>query len=278
MNVQISLASLCGLLSIFSQIGRANTMEEFDETKVQEPFTDSNEEDLVSSVCRTRAHMPWDYCSLSYDNGEEKMSRFIFTNWGENRIVPKPGFGIGRDFEFMFEGFARSDLGMLIWDMPDEYTSHGHLKLMMFFPRHVMPAIRYVGDSDKGNLIVTLPTREEVIFDSKSKEIIGGVLDEGPMAQDVEGQALNPAITYTGNGVVMEADRLNDYPVGLDDKGKDNLATIRKKGFKDCLIPAKRLWYTDKEKGENVFFNKSYVTDEAFDAFLIENCQFSMYE
>ncbi len=148
---------------------------------------------------------------------------------------------------------------------------------MMFFPRLVMPAIRYVSDSEKDVVVVTLPTNEEVVFNGKTKEVLDGVLSELPMQQDNEGYALNPGLIYKGSGVVVEADRIADYPVGLEDQGKNNLATISKKGFKDCKIPAKELWYTDEAKGGNVFFNKKYVTDEEFDKLLKKKCKFSMY-
>jgi hypothetical protein len=160
------------LISMLMNIVSVKAFTLFDETKIQAPVTDSNEEILQSEVCRTRDNMRWDYCSTTNKNGEEQMNKFTFTNWGENKIIPKSGLGIGRDFEFLFEGYARSDLGLLIWDMPDEYESHGHLKLMMFFPRLVMPAIRYINDADKDIMIVTLPTKEEVIFDGKSKVVI----------------------------------------------------------------------------------------------------------
>jgi hypothetical protein len=260
----------------FSTIASAKVITDFDETKIQAPFTDSNEESLQDTVCKTRDHLRWDYCSSRYQNGEEQMKSFKFSNYGENKIVPKSGFGIGRDFEFMFEGFASSDLGLLIWDMPDETESHGHLKLMMFFPRLVMPAIRYVSDADKDLVIVTLPTKEEMVFNGKTKEVVSGVITEAPIKQDKAGNALNPGLTYTGSGVAVEADRLADYPVGLASQ-KNNIATITKKGFKACKIPVKDLWYTDDNKGGNVFFNKKYVSDKAFDQLLKQKCKFSMY-
>lgn len=276
MKQTLTLCLLGALLCL--ETSHSAIITDYDETKIQAPFTESNEESLQTSICRGRAHGRWDYCSILFPNDLEQMKNFKFTNWGENKIVPKSGHSIGRDFEFQFEGFARSDLGLLIWDMPDEYESHGHLKLMMFFPRLVMPAIRYVSDADKDWVIVTLPTKEEVIFNGKSKEIIGGVLNELPIRQDSDGSALNPGVTYTGTGVVMEADRLHDYPVGLTAQlGKNNLATISKKGHKNCKIPVKDLWYTDDSKGGNVFFNKQYVTDEAFDKLLRQKCKFSIY-
>lgn len=262
---------------MYSGFVHAKVITNYDETKIQAPFTDSDEETLRSTSCITRDHERWDVCFSRYENGDEQMRSFKFMNEGVNKIVPRSGGEIGREFEFLFEGFARSDLGLLIWDIPDEHESHGHLKLMKFFPRLVMPAIRYVSDSQKDLVIVTLPTKEEVIFNGKTKEVVAGVMTEGAMKQDADGNAINPDLTYTGKGVVVSADRINDYPVGISAQSKNNLATIKKKGFKDCKIPVKELWYTDDSKGGNVFFNKKYVTDEAFDQLLKEKCRFSMY-
>jgi len=275
----IQLLCLSVLFSAgFSSATSAKVITDFDETKIQAPLKESNEQSLTGTICRTRQHTRWDVCFNKFENDEEQMKSFNFTNWGENKIVPKSGFGVGRSFEFQFEDFARSDLGLLVWDSPDEVESHGHLKLMMFFPRHILPSIRYVSDAEKDQVIVTLPNKEELIFNGKSYEVEGGVLAEGPIKQDEEGNALNPELVYKGNGVVVEADRLNDYPVGLNAQtGKNNLATIRKKGFKDCKIPVKDLWYTDDAKGGNVFFNKKYVTDKAFDVLLKAKCKFSMF-
>lgn len=267
------------LSTLTLSLAHAQVISEFDETKIQAPFKDSNEKNLTSTICKTRDHERWDVCFNKFDNDQEQMKSFTFTNWGENKIVPKSGFGIGRSFEFMFEDFARSDLGLLIWDSPDEVESHGHLKLMMFFPRLILPSIRYVSDSDKDIVIVTLPTKEEVVFNGKTREVLAGVLSESPIKQDDEGNALNPGINYTGSGIVVEADRLNDYPVGFNaQNGKNNYATIRKKGYKDCKIAVKELWYTDDSKGGNVFFNKKYMTDKAFDQLLKSRCKFSMFK
>lgn len=250
---------------------------QFDETKIQIPVRDSNEQGLQSTICRESSNGPWNLCSILFDNNDEMEKSFSFTNTGENKIVPKSGFGVGRSYEFMFEDFARSDLSLLVWDMPDEVESHGHLKMMMFFPREILPAIRYESVEQKDLMIVTLPTREEVVFDANTREVISGVFKESPIAQDSEGNGLNPSVVYTGKGVAVEADRLNDYPVGISKSGKNNTATITKAGFKPCKIPAKNLWYTDNNKGGNVFFNKDYVTDEAFDKLLKKKCKFSMY-
>lgn len=246
---------------------------EFDETMIQAPLRESNEESIYASSCRTRDHLRWDVCYNMDREGNYSIRSFKFQNSGPNKIVPNEGFGIGREYEFQFEGQARSDLGLLVWDSPDENESHAHLKLMMFFPKEIMPAIRYESDSDKDLVIVTLPTREEVIYNGKTKEIISGVLSEGSIKQTSSGVALSPDVAYKGKGVVIEASAVADWPVGFAAKN----VSIKKQGQKTCLVPAKELWYTDEEKGGNVFFNKKLISNEAFDNFLKKRCGFSIY-
>lgn len=267
----------CSILTLAIMAPLSARTIEHDETLIQPPLKDSNEESLMSTVCRTRSHLRWDYCSNRDDSENELMKSFKFTNYGGNPAVPMGGFGVGREFEFMFEDLARSDLGLLIWDAPDEVESHAHLKLLTFFPREVLPAIRYESDNEKDLVIVTLPTREEVFFNGKTKEVVGGVLKEGPIKQNRDGSAVSPDITYQGEGVVIETHALADWPVGYAQAEAGRNALIRKKGYKDCSVPVKELWYTDHSKGGNVFFNKKYVTDLAFDSFLKQRCKFSMY-
>lgn len=255
-----------------------NVFADYDETQLTPPLKNSDDLSLTSTVCRTRDHLRWDVCYNLFADNSELMKSFRFSNDGENKIVTKSAFGIGRSFEFLFEDFARSDLGLLVWDMPDQVESHGHLKLMMFFPRLILPSIRYVSNENEDSVIVTLPNKNEVIFNGKTKEIIGGAFSESPMAQDSDGNGVEPGITYTGSGVVVSAHRLNDYPVGLDTVSRKNqTALISKKGFKDCKVPVSDLWYTDNNKDGNILFNKKFITDEEFDKYLKKKCHFSMY-
>ena len=250
---------------------------DFDETLIQAPIYELNEITLYSGGCRTRNHLRWDMC-YSIDRQDVYTPRsFQFRNEGGNPTVPNKGLYVNRSFEFNFEGLARSDMSLMIWDTPDENDSHGHLKLMTFFPRDIMPAIRYESDSEKDIMIVTLPTREEVVFNSKTRQIISGTLTEGPMKQTSSGAATVPDVQYTGSGVVIEASALADWPVGFEGEASAKTVSIKKKGQKTCYVPGKDLWYTDHAKAGNVFFNKKLYTNAAFDNYLKKNCGFSIY-
>ncbi len=262
------------LISLITNLSFAN---DFDETKLQFPYKDVNEQSLGPTLCKTRDHLRWDIC-FNYWSDDLILPKSIrFMNHGENVIVPKSGFGIGRSFEFMFEDLARSDLGLLVWDSPDEYESHGHLKLMMFFPRKYMFRANYISNENVDHVIITLPTGEDVVFNGKTYEIVSGVLSESPITSDEEGNALEPKVNYTGSGVVLWAHKLNNYPVGHNDSAKKDKAFFYKKGFPICTINSSDLWHTNSDKNENVMFRSEYSTDLALDIYLKKKCKFSMF-
>ncbi len=263
--------ALITLLSSFSAFA------EFDETLIQPPLKESNEVSLYGTRCRTRDHLRWDICYSVDSKNNQTESAFKFQNRGKNKIVPMEGYGIGREFEFQFEDLARSDMGLLLWDSPDEVESHAHLKLMVFFPRNILPSIRYESDAEKDLVIVTLPTEEEVVFNGKTKEVMSGALTEGPIRQTSNGTAVAPDVQYNGTGVVVEASAVADWPVGFEGDRANKIVSIKKKGQKTCLVPGKELWYTDRSKGGNVFFNKKLISNEAFDKYIKGRCGFGIY-
>ena len=112
---------------------------DYNESQIHVPSKDLNETSLEThSICRPRDHLRWDFCSTQLTDGAELIKNFNFTNYGENKIVPKADIGIGRYFEFSFEDHARSDINLLVWDSPDQVESHAHLKMMYFFPRKIV--------------------------------------------------------------------------------------------------------------------------------------------
>lgn len=252
----------------------SNLFAQFDETVIQPPLKESNDVTLFGLSCRTRSHLQWDIC-FNILKDETRIERSIkIKNYGENKIVPTSGLLTGREFDFMFEDFARSDLSLLIWDSPDESEKNGHLKMMMFFPKNVLWSIRNEYDSTKDHLIITLPTEEEVIFNAKTREIISGALSEGPIRTNANGTAKAPDVQYTGSGVVISSSALADWPVGI---AGPKYASINKKGYKTCLVPQADLWFTDHKKGGNVFFNKKLISNENMDSYLQKKCGFSIY-
>lgn len=252
--------------------------DNYDESIIKSPLKDKNEQALEASGCRYRPHNLWEICYTfnADDTSKNEVNSFNFTNPGDNRIVERMGTYVSRQFRFQFEDFARSDLGLLLIDSPDAEESHVHYAMYMFFPRTVIPAVRLENDL----LVVTLPTNEEVFFDPKTKEIVGGVLEELPMQIDTNGNAKKPQLIYKGKGVMLSANRLHDYPVGdTYSAGRyrkaTNVATVVNAQQKTCKIPVKDLWYTDYNKGGSVYFNAQLATDSAVRKSLKSKCGMS---
>src|SRR5690606_12207403 len=104
---------------------------------------------------------------------------FSITNKGPNKIVPTHW---ERSFKFEFPDQAKQLMKLSVEhnsNHPDAKVSATHmLSSFYFFPRNEIPRMEEV----EGNRIkMTLPTGEEVFFDKTTKEIVGGVLEEGPV-------------------------------------------------------------------------------------------------
>jgi hypothetical protein len=259
-----------------SKMPESNVPEaKYKETDTVMPYREISNSSLHSKSCQT-SESGWDFCK-STESGLIEGIKLI--NNGPNSIVKTNEYYIRRELGFEFDDHARSDIKLLIVDSPDDTTSHATYSVMLFFPRSVLPSIKKIGDV----LEVTLPNKEKVQFNAKTKEIIGGVFKEGPMAQSENKKAKPAAIIYTGEGVVIRADKSGDLPYGDIEKkdGKSapsiSTATISKKGFKDCKIPSKDIWYTDEKKGGNTFIMPSLASDQGMDEFINKKCGFSLF-
>lgn len=236
--------------------------KEFAEAPLESMACNSN--DAGYTVCRTSEGIP---------------QKFSLDNKGGNSIVAKNEYYINRTFEFESNDLARSDMTLTIVDAPDEYTSHATYSVMVFLPRSVLPSVKKSGDE----LIVTLPTKEKVYFNSKTKEITGGVFTEGPMVQDERKKAKPANVKYRGKGVLIRADKSGDLPIGDTERSdgtrlpSSSTAVISKEGYPDCKIPAKEIWYTDYNKKGNVFIKRELATDILMDQFLRKRCGFSIF-
>jgi hypothetical protein len=206
---------------------------------------------------------------------------FEFSNYGGNRILPprrdaaKNQF-FTRDFQFRFDERARQDIHLLVADWVPSRDRQFRLSelmnsLMHFFPRNYLPAIVNFNNRN----LVTLPTGEEVEFDSKTHEILDGVFSEAPVDLNPDRVARKfPGIDYHGKGIMVRVNaRGTDPRIGTT-------ATITtgtppqdcEKGIdcNRCQVPSRELW---DQTGAVRF---KFSTDQDFDRFLAARCGFGI--
>ncbi len=194
--------------------------------------------------------------------GQSKPSRFYFQNNGPNKVILKPGPSVYRSWEFYHPGDARQDLRFTVTDSPSGTNSYLQNSYMMVFPRKTLPHIRVEGQKQ----IVTLPTGETVTFDVRTKEIINGVMSEGPLSPPTNSER-PPSVTYNGNGVLVRVDKRADDPRRAAAK-----VVISKQG-RTCTVPRKDLWPDQRESSS---FHFKYFSDQDFDRYLKQKCGFGL--
>jgi hypothetical protein len=206
---------------------------------------------------------------------------FEFSNHGGNRILtPRRDAAknqlFTRDFQFRFDERARQDIHLLVADWAPSRDRTFRLSeimnsLLVFLPRSFLPAIVH----SRGRNIVTLPTGEEVEFDSSSHEILAGVLSESPVDLNPDRAARKfPGVEYLGKGVMIRADARGTDPrigttavitTGIPPEGCAQGSDCAR-----CRVPAKDLW---DQTGAVRF---KFTTDREFDSFLYERCGFGL--
>ena len=141
-----------------------------------------------------------------------------------------------------------------------------------FFPRNYLPAILGSG----ARYVVTLPTGEQVEFDAKTREILGGVFSETAVDLNPDRAARKfPGVNYVGKGVVVRANARGTDP--------QNWALPRRS------LPERRLRIAKKEPlAANAKFRPKnsgikmapvrfkFSTDQEFDRYLLSRCGFGL--
>lgn len=206
---------------------------------------------------------------------------FEFSNHGGNRILPPLRDGAKnqfytRDFQFHFDGRARQDIHLLVTDWAPSRDRQFRLSelmhsLMHFFPRRVLPAIVNVAETH----LVTLPTGEEVEFNARTHEIVGGELSESVVDLNPDRHARTyPVVSYSGKGVVVRANARGSDPrlsaMATITTGSPAAACDKGLSCSQCQVPSRELW----DQSGAVRFK--FVTDQDFDRYLIARCQFSL--
>lgn len=221
---------------------------------------------------------------------------FTVTNYGENSIVPgfcaptvkgnedscKPQ----RVFHFNFRDQAYQNLSIGVDDYVNTWTSQSMHTKFILFPRLVIPSIKL--DKERNTKTVTLPTKEEVVFNLETSEIISGVLEEGPMDVVSKNRFSRKFanIRYKGKGVAIRINARGQTP----SQGQFNNNTIsgdfgdtgakkaliykydeQSKSIIKCLRPKSELW----EQGDINPIPFKFKTDEDFRKYLAKHCEFS---
>lgn len=203
---------------------------------------------------------------------------FSFVNVGKNRIVKRSSSS--RTFNFEYPEHARQNIAMQIDDAPNETISHTMHSYFMIFPRKKLPVLEQL----TGTMEVTLPNGEKMIFDKETKEIIGGVFDEGAVDLGPDRTKRSyPELKYKGRGVVLRVNARGQSPqlsqfekdkidMEYGHTGSSEVLIINGTTGEKCRRPKIDFWDTlDVSPIEFKF-----ATDEAFEVYLQNNCGFGL--
>jgi hypothetical protein len=212
---------------------------------------------------------------------ETSTDGFSVENMGENKIVNSAKYKHSqRVFHFDYLEQARQNLSLQVDDIPNTVISQTMHSLFMFFPRKYLPLV----EQNTGTIDVTLPTGEKVSFQKISKEIVSGVLKEGPI--DMSSNRFKrkyPDLKYQGRGVVLRANargqlpQLGEYEDAKIDMeygltGSKEVLIINGTTGQRCRRPKTDFW--DNLDVTPVEFK--FRTDEEFDIYLRQNCGFGL--
>jgi hypothetical protein len=209
---------------------------------------------------------------------ETATESFSFVNVGDNSIVTRPDSS--RTFNFEYPEQANQNLSLEIDDAPNDTVSHTMHSIFMFFPRKQLPVVEQLSNT----MEITLPTGEKVIFQKESKEIVTGVLEEGPVDTGPDRFKRQYAdIKYKGMGVVLRVNARGQSPqlgqfenlkIDMDHglKGSAEVLILNGSTGQRCRRPKSDFW----EPLDVSPIEFKFPTDKAFDAYLKSKCGFSL--
>lgn len=259
--------------------GEPKQTERFPESIVSSPGKESASPRIAyDTLLMERAPEPgWQYRK----DRQSQIVGFEFSNRGGNRILP-PHYDIGknllftRDFQFRFDDRARQDIQLFVSDWAASRDKQFRLSELMnsvlhFFPRNYLPAISTSG----ARYVITLPTGEQVEFDAKTREILGGAFSETAVDLNPDRAARQfPGVHYLGKGVVVRANaRGTDPRIGTTATiTTGTMAPDCEKGTacNQCQVPSKEIWH------QNGAVRFKFSTDREFDRYLLARCGFGI--
>jgi|GEM_PF-2261309 len=212
--------------------------------------------------------------NFEYCLDESVSHSFTLIDAQSPRINPA-GHGAHRDFTFSAPRRARQETDLLVYewgsDNPhpeqDDDSAWSMMTDLVFLPRRVTPSARLVQNG--ADYEVTLPTGETVLFDAKTKEIVGGpLLETAPIDMNKDRHARRFAgLRYDGSGVMIRSDQRGDSPRSAVVWGIKKTATAVWRG-KSCVLSPADVWQQDAD-GAGLCL---YPDDAAFFAMLTRRC------
>jgi hypothetical protein len=207
-------------------------------------------------------------------NSEE----FSFVNVGTNKIVKNSSSS--RAFNFEYPEHARQNIAMQIDDTPNEKNSQDLHSFFMLFPRKQLPILEQLATT----MEVTLATGEKIIFNKDSKEIIGGVFQEGPVDVGTDRTKRHyPDLKYSGRGVILRANARGQSPqlgqfekekidMEFGNSGSTEVLIINGTTGERCRRPKIDFW----ETLDVAPIEFKFATDDEFEIYLQNNCGFGL--
>ncbi len=220
---------------------------------------------------------PWTLCrKLMKDHSDYEQRIFTprsfkLINTGGNKTLPQSGGIISREYEFLYVENARSEIALLLWDLPEkDNDKKGHMLHLTFLPRLVTPSVE-ISAMDPQLLLVTLPTQEEVYFRQNTLEVASGVFLESPVQTDQNKTALKPKVEYIGHGLVLAQSRVAEYPINL--KAKNNIDVIYRSKVM-CQLSSSELWHLNKNPSKKNYLElrPEFATDDAIINYINKTC------
>ena len=133
---------------------------------------------------------------------------------------------------------ALNDTYIYLGDYGGGPDSHDVKSMMFLIPRNAPPSARMEGE----DVIVTLATGEEVVFDGRSGAVKSGALSEGtPDFNPDRFKRRPPNVKYEGSGISIRLDHRFLHPTAA---GGDETAEI-KQGGKTCTVARHKLFNSE---------------------------------
>jgi hypothetical protein len=234
---------------------------------------------------RSYEHVGLDgFRSLSYDPGNgPQVVGFSFINKGSPRINPNglKGTGALRKFTFLFPDRARENIYLTINDdvaISRRFSHDNMFRELHFFPRRQLPTAERI---DGGSRIkVTLATGEAVVFDTRSKEIVDGVLEERPIDFNPSRYARrNPGIVYRGSYLAITVAQRGEAPRRQEVWGQKKYAEVHypAKYAKPCRLSPALIWDQRPKPGDNdPTLTMLHKTDESLFNTIERQCRWNL--